>query len=462
MRKLLRWTFTVGVGIAPLVSAQASEPSASPPTKTRGFSYLVDAEVCPHPEEGLFEPASFDALDLVVRNALLPESDLGTILQVVVEPSFATPFSMSLQKTPAGEKYQLRLVRGKKNLWGEMMQEMQRQQGSVVTLGEVEQRRALEKLSTATETLTVAADGDLANQLVALWTGVLARTQYANEVLTAPDGSGIGMVSLDGTTYHFWHARRSASTHSPRRGTLLHDVVGVTEDLLAYVEAPKDRQVAVEVMVKTRIALVLKRIKKNEPCLRAEPWVASPEKHQLSTDVYADEIATDVRALFGDRGVRAIADATFVEVARLQRTRASRTYSIGHAYVVRPELGQELARQILDPHTYPVRDPSPCEKGPCGEGTIKLCGGFDPGVVVRFHGPRGGMVDALLCFNCDDLGAVPRPSNRTPLERQSKYVVPRNVDKADMEPGALDLLRLVDPRRPRPPEGLAACREPRR
>jgi hypothetical protein len=100
-----------------------------------------------------------------------------------------------------------------------------------------------------------------------------------------------------------------------------------------------------------------------------------------------------------------------VEVARLHGMRGARTYSIGHAYTLRPEFGREFARQILDRRTYPVAQPSPCEKGPCGQGTIKLCGEFEPGVVVRFHGLRGGMVDALLCFKCDDLGAVPRPSN---------------------------------------------------
>ena len=251
MRKLLRWTLTVGLAAAPPVSAQGAERSASPPApKTEGFSYLLDADVCPHPEEGPFEPGGFGAFELVVRNALLPEGGLGTVLHVVVEPSFATPFSISLQETGAGEAHQLRLVRAKKNLWVEMMQAMQRQQGSVVTLGEAEQRRALEKVSAATETLTVVVDNDLANQLVAVWTGLLARTQYANEALTAPDGSEIGTVAVDGTTYHFWHNRRSASTHSPRRDTLLHDVVGVTEDLLAFIEAPKARQAAAEVTVK--------------------------------------------------------------------------------------------------------------------------------------------------------------------------------------------------------------------
>jgi uncharacterized protein YbaR (Trm112 family) len=167
----------------------------------------------------------------------------------------------------------------------------------------------------------------------------------------------------------------------------------------------------------------------------------------VATEARADEVAPYARALFGDRGVHVIADGTVVEVARIQSTRGERTYSIGHAYVIRPEFGREFARQILDPHTYPVPEPSSvsCEgKGPCGEGTIKLCGGFDPGVVVRFHGPHGGMVDALLCFNCDDIGAVPRPSNRMPLERQSRYVVPRKVDTADMERGALLLLGLAD------------------
>jgi hypothetical protein len=179
-----------------------------------------------------------------------------------------------------------------------------------------------------------------------------------------------------------------------------------------------------------------------------------------SPELHADEIAPDARALFGDRGVGVIADATVVEVARIQNTRASRTYSIGHAYVIRTEFGREFARQVLDPTTYPVpvMNPSHCETPPCGEGTIKLCGGFDPGVVVRFHDSRRRVVDVLLCFNCMDLGAVRRPSNHMPLERQSKYVLPRNVDTADMTPGAVRLLRLVDRAFPGDPELRQALR----
>jgi hypothetical protein len=51
-----------------------------------------------------------------------------------------------------------------------------------------------------------------------------------------------------------------------------------SEDLLAYIEAPKARQPAVEAKLKARIGLLMKRIKKNEPCLRPKPWVARPER----------------------------------------------------------------------------------------------------------------------------------------------------------------------------------------
>jgi len=130
----------------------------------------------------------------------------------------------------------------------------------------------------ATETVIAVIDGDLANQLVALWTAVLARTQYPNEILTAPDGSSIETIRLDGTMYHFWHDGRSASTHSTGPGTLLSDFVGTTHDLLAYIEAPKVQQAAAEAKVKARIGPLMRRIKRGEPCLRAEPWVAAPQK----------------------------------------------------------------------------------------------------------------------------------------------------------------------------------------
>jgi hypothetical protein len=250
--------------------AQAPPRPPMPP-----FKFMIDAHVCPVPETGLFEPDGFTDFQLAVRDALLPNDGTETVLQVVVQPSFEPPYSISLVRRRAekatDKNLQLRLVRAKTNLWGEMMQEMAREQGNVIHLDPQHQRSALAKVAHAVETTTIATTGELANQLRAVWEGVLARTQYVHEVLVAPDGSSRIYHTADGTTYSFWNNGRSGTTHSPPAGSLLGDFVAIADDLRQLVAGAPPQRAAREQQLKGALSRLTLRIETNEPCVRPDP-----------------------------------------------------------------------------------------------------------------------------------------------------------------------------------------------
>jgi hypothetical protein len=212
---------------------------------------------------------------MLIGDLLLGDTGADTVLQVVVQPSFASPYSLRLeqpQPTAGGpdrpRPYRLRLVRAKGHPWAHMMEEMHRQQGGVIKLDDAEQKRALPAISKATETKTVAVAADVANRLAAVWAGALGRTQYVNEITEAPDGSGLVQVKGDGTTYDFWHDGRSGTTHSPDKGTLLGDLVHVVEMLTRCSDAAQAAQPALLRQLDKALAGFQKRLGRNEPCLR--------------------------------------------------------------------------------------------------------------------------------------------------------------------------------------------------
>ena len=239
-----------------------------------GFRFLVDANNCLSPEEGFFEPDGFSDFQIAERDVLLPDSGAETILHVVVQPSFQSPFSIRLEKERGVEKpakLSLRLVRAKKNLWAEMMREMQKEQGNPISLAKKHQKRTLAKITRAVDTKILPVTQELSDRLTMAWASVLARTQYANEVLVAPDGSSIGYYKADGTDYHFWHDRRAGTTHSPDEGSLLDAFVKVVEQLLRYVDSPAEGRSREEKTLEDRLSQLQTRIATNEPCLRPEP-----------------------------------------------------------------------------------------------------------------------------------------------------------------------------------------------
>jgi hypothetical protein len=152
-----------------------------------------------------------------------------------------------------------------------MMQEMQKEQGNPIRLTRKHQKRALAKVTRAVEMKILPVSQALSERLEMAWAGILARTQYANEVLVAPDGSRLGYAKTDGTDYHFWHDRRAGTTHSPDEGSLLDAFVKVVEQILRYVESPTEARSREEKTLEDQLSQLQARLAANEPCLRPEP-----------------------------------------------------------------------------------------------------------------------------------------------------------------------------------------------
>ena len=149
-----------------------------------------------------------------------------------------------------------------------------------------------------------------------------------------------------------------------------------------------------------------------------------------------------MRAIVGDRLVEGLLRATRGEVLRLAERHgempapASSSRSAdaiaGYPVVGKPRLLDEavfddLRRALLKSDTYTFHDLPP------HTGIAKGCGGFRPGVAVRFFSEVNGKptrVDVLLCFHCNDAAIFE--------EGPETSVHPHDVDA-----GELTLLRLA-------------------
>ena len=118
----------------------------------------------------------------------------------------------------------------------------------------------------------------------------------------------------------------------------------------------------------------------------------------------------DIGPAFPDPATRRrLAKTKQVEVFRIANSRGHRGDSLFHAHPPWSATHVLLARE--DP---PSRDwlerlrrllASPESHRAYPPGVVKLCGGFDPGVVVRFT-DGSGVSDVLLCFKCAELKVI--------------------------------------------------------
>jgi hypothetical protein len=252
----------------------AAEPRQGGPAsgaKLKTGTFWLDSGACPRPEDGPYDPGALSEYAGALRTALLPEYHAGILTQMIVEPSFAPPYLVAIEGTDHDGRrfraFQIRTVRARKNLWAVMMKEMERQQGAEIKLDEKHQKRALEGISRATETHTLRIDQAMIPLLLGVSRGVVARTQYVDEILEAAGGTRLAHTSFDGTSYHFWVDGRSAQTQSPGDGTLLADFVEIEKDLAHLVETePAAREKATAVL-REKLVRLKARVAKNEQCL---------------------------------------------------------------------------------------------------------------------------------------------------------------------------------------------------
>ncbi len=224
-----------------------------------------------HPSPGVFDPSLLFAYESALRGALLPEYRPGMVLSLVVQPSFATSYLIFLEANDLdGEPtlYRVVLRRERDSSWEEMMNEMHRQQGGAFHLGESEQQAALSRMKIANDEIVATLDGATGRLIRSAWEGVVARTQYPREVLTAPDGTGVAIGKADGTEYYFWASGQSGVTHSPEGGTLLSDFVQLGETLGAFVSTPGPQRTSVQRTLAERARSLVVRIARNESCVK--------------------------------------------------------------------------------------------------------------------------------------------------------------------------------------------------
>jgi hypothetical protein len=163
-----------------------------------------------------------------------------------------------------------------------------------------------------------------------------------------------------------------------------------------------------------------------------------------------ESISPRLARFYGEQAARAISQATKVEAIRLKGAADGR-----HGFVVESRTTLRKAallkyrRVILRPESFDFPDE--------GVASIKLCGHFEPGVLLRFYDLRGA-VDLLLCFKCSELGVM-EPAPGPALKIGNPYDVSKDIQRLDMKPGERDLLGLIVGTFPRDEELLALALE---
>jgi hypothetical protein len=144
-------------------------------------------------------------------------------------------------------------------------------------------------------------------------------------------------------------------------------------------------------------------------------------------------VSPRLQTFFGPENVAVMQGPGAIEIARVRKD--------GDGYVIeqvaRPAamVAGAFRKVLLDNTTYDL--PA------IGESDMKLCGSFQPAIVVRFQKPKAKRpVDVLLAFNCNE-AAIAKPADiPKKLAKKGKYAAGPNF-RADMAPGHGDLLKLV-------------------
>lgn len=122
------------------------------------------------------------------------------------------------------------------------------------------------------------------------------------------------------------------------------------------------------------------------------------------------------RRFVGEKNAQVLESATSVELYRINpyargRRDSVHTFAVLSRQTVEPSFARELADIVLSDES--LERGKECTND-ASYGSIKLCGGFQPGVMFRVHA-ESRRVDLLVCFECDDLAVV----SGTVVDRES-------------------------------------------
>jgi hypothetical protein len=242
-----------------------------PAPRASNVTLRIDADACLHPPRSVFDPDVLYPYESALRDALLPAYRPRMILSLVVQPSFRTSYFIYMETSdPEGRArpYRLVLRRMRDDTWKQMMDEMHREQGDTIHLGEKRQQAALAHVKTTADEYVAPVDDTTGELLRMVWEGIVSLTQYPREVLQAPDGSGVVMGKMDGTEYFFWANGQGGVTHSPDEGSLLSDFVRLGETLGTFVEASDANRATMRQTLLNQATALLARSARNEPCVK--------------------------------------------------------------------------------------------------------------------------------------------------------------------------------------------------
>lgn len=220
---------------------------------------MENSDACLEPV-GVLGDGGLDVYERYVRRAIgfPPASD--AIAAVMIRPSFEPIRMLSLHRQRRG-KLILRLTRLTKDVWAEMLREMEAQQGSTIHLSDPHQAAALARISVATTSRERTVDGETARLIEKLLSSLLGRAQPVQEV-------GVATAKADGTDYAFWQPDKEGKADSPRDGSILGLAASAVEDLCRLIESPSASDGASFRRVCDEMAVALDRSRRNEPCLR--------------------------------------------------------------------------------------------------------------------------------------------------------------------------------------------------
>jgi len=154
----------------------------------------------------------------------------------------------------------------------------------------------------------------------------------------------------------------------------------------------------------------------------------------LPAQARRNAVSSQVEDFFGKDAVAAVYGASSVEIARLRKARGGDGYTIESVGKLSGVVAGAFRKVLLDYATY--------DFPPAGESDSKLCGSFDPAVVVRFARGAKPPADVILSLSCIEGGMATGPTLPRKLTAGAAYEGwPRF--RANMGPGQMRVLGLL-------------------
>lgn len=211
------------------------------------------------PEEGLFGSVEDNPYHSAVGDLLLSANKFRKC-QMLFLPSFDKESAVFLVRSGDNPKANAIVVAAemKEQLWGAINRFLMKEagEGKPYTIGPVDMRRALSRVSRRVERVEAEIDPSTADLLEKTWESMLLRVRYP------PPSNDVG---LDGETFHVAHwvnlnGYLTGKTWSPKPSTRIGNFVELAKVLRKYPKLSGDQREAVRKDLISRAEALLKRL----------------------------------------------------------------------------------------------------------------------------------------------------------------------------------------------------------